>query len=1814
MASTLAAQLAQIAAKSTHQLDLKAQRAAHSQSLIFDKKIAGSQDFDTIFQICYEGFQELCSLDSRFLSFRRTIFSDQSKTEDRGQMTAGQNKELDSVLEDFLALAGARLLLTPAVKAVDWLIRRFRVHEYNTSFLLITFLPYHTTPLFLNLLSILPEDLTQTFRVLYPYKRSLTNPPRQAIVQSAATNKLFFAALNNYVLQVSKVQAHYQGLVSFWAGITAEALASMLDSAKSGRMEIERRNKEDVFIRILPVLNDAFMLQKAPQLVVGCYMLCVILANKASLEDNVLDSLMEAVSGSWTQMNYVSGIICLSVLAEQKKEQLLPRKVVKAILGLDDAIQILEELSQRYSVAGLIFGFIKRCVQGSGKRSDPSRILFIAQLLQKGILNNRETIQALTIVLEAISSLQRQGPLVDGMGKHLSDLLIQFNESNQLAPLLREAVHNSGIDTTQLEMSLQTVLQMDVTAVEIEDVDMADSTEKSQVENTFAKAFESLSKTCEDPSFLVNSPSSLFRELAHAFVHGASVKKRVSKFTKLPVLHSDQALEMPLYLSFFIRFFSGPYPPIARAMAIRAVATRVGEMADKNVDVQAILPYTIFALADPSERIRREAASLLTMIDRQISKCKDTDISDICTWGREHIYGQGERSKHVHWLPVKEVYKIIHRALIPGLEEYVLDPDQVGRTLVQVIRGSRSQEDLEMTGSTTETDFKKSIRRDLFSFLCSHAESTPVYSVKLRLLKILNQVRKVSSISRTQALRQVFDHWRLLRPEDIQRIEDDEQASTKDLEEEVLRIIYPKEKDAIDLLFSSLTSDPKSNRLSFLLAGFNRLKEVWPSLEEKHELILANELLGISLASTSENEALVNASRGLLRTVDLSGLVMLDFVNNISSAVELGSRGPPSKKRRTSHNNMVPVNLMDKEMDAVLQKMTFVLELTDGSHPENHPELLPGLFQTLTAIHHLKLQTRSEMSYLLSLNLGILLSIINKWKTGPARKINTSSIRADLIVDCVRTSESPQVQNIALLLIAGLATVAPELVLHSVMPIFTFMGSSVLRKDDEYSALVIDQTIDQVVPPLVQSLRNQKRDVVSGTSELLLSFTTAFEHIPSYRRLRLFEALISKLGSEDFLFAVFAMFANRYAMDKDVLATMTALASDCGAELQLITYARYLNLVKDTLQPKPTLAKTLLGVGSEDGRDPQKVAVDLLQALSHLLNFASLRNKLTECFDSGTDEQIDRVHALFSSILEQLLALSESVRAAKPLSNACGETLGTLLGTLSLVDFVDTIEVLLRRPSDDLRRKVLKLLEGRLDINSDRDKASQIRVSSFLSVLVDILETSPDILLKHAAVACIEKIGEKYGKKDPQQVVAAAKVVSGPHCLAHDDKRIREMGLLCLASMTEVLSEGIIPALPDALSRAFDILQGALDESSQGSQLHDAVYALISALLIHVPWMISGDYLDRILQLSSKSSIADLPEESDENRLEALQLLAKRVDVKEVFSAVERNWESAVAVGPKAIREVVDIVKIAIEKHTKSATVKNVSILMKLLCKALDLRRLQRCSEKDDGLDEADLDEIESQVNDVAIKMIYKLNDTVFRPLFIDLTEWAINGLGKRDSVGRVARLTTFYKFLESFFGTLKSIVTGYSSYIIENAVEVLKFSRCNDKNTKPLWLAVLRMLRNSFEHDQDEFWQSPTHLTSISDPLINQLSMATDPPTLNLLVAEAIPAIVELAASADSPDNHKELNTLIMKFMRAGQSSSAARGGDNPHTRLAAVKCEQQLTERLGEEWLALLPEMLPYISELLEDDDENVEREVRRWVLSIEETLGEKLDEMLT
>ncbi|KAF9248497.1 hypothetical protein DTO027I6_8628 [Penicillium roqueforti] len=1803
MASSLAAQLSQIAAKSAHELDLKAQRVLHSQSLIFDPKVAGTQDFDAIYDICYDGFRELCSLDPRFTEFDRTIFSEQSKAEDRSQMNVAQNKELDTVVEAFLALVGGRLQLSPAVKAVDWLVRRFRIHEFNTTAVLLTFLPYHTTPLFLNLLSILPETLTPAFKVLIPYKNGLINPPRHPLVHSAATNKPFFSELNEYVLKVCRQQAQSHALLAFWAGIVTEAVATMLDGARSGRREAEKQKHEDILLRILPVLSNAFTMKNVSELIVGSYMICVVLAQKAFLSNEVTDGLMESVVGSWTEDTKISGLICLSVLAQQKPTVTIPKRVFKGILRLENPIAQLSEIAPQYQTSKLLLGVIAGCLTDLDKQ-DNARLAILASVFERKMLGENEIAKAMSLVLEAASNADdTRGMSLDAQTQ-LAELVQGFNRSETLQPIFQKVLTESSLNISALEHNLQTVVEAPVVAQAIEDVDMIDADDQPQVD-AFTPALESLIKESLFPySFLSKQSITEFDNLVRVFALAVDSEDNLELFTNLPILGKSQAIKTPQYLSFFVRVVAGHYP-IGTKIAALNVVSSVLSSAPADFDPQALLPFLFVALSDPSERIRRQTAGILAIIG-SLYKKNTTSGDSSKPWAHDSIYGKGKPTG-VAWLTTKDSQKVLERALLPGLEESILDSNHVGRMMEATLRGNVLSE------ASGASELKKSLRLSLFAFICSHVVKMPVFAPKISLLKLVNSVEKVSTATLTSELLPVLEDWRRLSDKEVEEICGKERIVASETENLIAAIVTSKDKDAIDVLLSNVSSGGDL-RPSFVAACFGQIKHIWAKIPEDRQLTASEKLLDISLSRSVNAASLANNCRDVLRTVELSGAVLQQFVQKIPvSITDVESVGPAPKRRRTSQNNMIAMTVKDEaELSNLMDKMTFILEIVDSSSPETHPELAGGLFQTLAALHHFKSQIQSGMSYLLSLTLGSLLAIVNTSKGSVKPKFDTSVIRADLVVDCVRTTDSPQVQNGALLLVGSLSVIAPELVLHSVMPIFTFMGTTVLRKDDDYSVSVIDQTIDQVVPALIQSLRNQKRDVVSGTSELLLSFTAAFEHIPAHRRLRLFHALISKLGTQDFLFAVLAMLANRYSTDKDVLTLMTGLVSDTTTVVELTTYSKYLNLVSDALKTKPGISQVLLGIGSDDGRDAQSICVDLLRDLAHLFKHSSLKSKLETAFESD-DEFADQSRACFSRVLTQVLSIGEAVQSMKPVSQACGEVLGSLFSTLSLVDFLDTIEVLLQGPNDELRRKVLRLLETRLRQNPERDNLSQIRVLDFLPTLVSIVESSPDTLLKHAAVSCIDRITDKYGRKDPSKVIAAARVVASESCLGQSDDRIRYMGILCLASMAEVLGQAMIPALPDTLKRSLELLELSLVPGKENSRLHDAVFTLFSAVFAHLPFMISAGDLDKMLLLSFKSANADIEESSDESRQESLRLMARKVDLGATLGAVDRNWQHAVKAGPIAVNELLEVVTIAVDKHPKSAIAKNIGVLTKILFKAFDLRREQIALGDKAVFESTAIDEAEVALNDVTIKMIYKLNDSTFRPIFLKFVEWATTGAPKSEQ-DQTSRLTTFYKFLEVFFGTLQSIVTGYSSYVLENVVSVLNTTGPS-KAQKSLWLAALRMLRKSFEHDQDEFWQSPSHLASISGPLIAQLGHANSTTTSNMVIADVVPTITELAIAADSTDNHKELNSALMKYLRPSSAPNARfAGGDSPHTRLAALKTEQALTEQLGEEWLALLPEMLPYISELMEDEDESVEREVRRWVKQIEKVLGERLDDMLT
>ncbi|KAI9701275.1 MAG: snoRNA-binding rRNA-processing protein utp10 [Candelina mexicana] len=1795
MASSLAKQLSQIAATSTNSHNLKAQKSAHAQSLIFDSKVAAVQDFNTIYQICHEGYQELCLLDPRFAKFARSIFSEQSKTQERTQMTAKQNEELDKVIEDFLGLAGGKVLLKPAFKAVEWLIRRFRVHEYNTSCLLLTLLPYHTTPIFSSFLSILPSNLPSTFKFLHPYMRSLTVPARHAIVYTAIHNQAFLAALNAYVLKVSRARHHHHALLSFWAGIMAEALTGIIDLSRSGRRTVQKQNEQDVLLRILPVLSEGLVIKKVPDLRVGCYMLVTILATKANLDDRMLTNMMEAVVVGWTTDTSHAGLICLALLARRRIALRLPDAVLRAIMNVQGLEVELTNLHPRYRVDRLALALLLGVIANLHEPHGVERLPFLEKLMGAQILNNDQYgLVCESILLKAQQAGSNESSEPD-LRAQLGDSIVRLTELGAVGEIMRNKMKGSNIDMDLLEMRLQMAIRPAQISIAEGYMDIEMKSPITSTHESFENAALSLpTRTADELSFLSSKRSFVFSTLSDVFQLATSSPGDLAKFAGLPILRKELALQEPLFISFFIRMWCGSYPVLVRTAALRTVSQYLSDLEDTTVNLQAVLPYVLPALADSSDKVRLAAAAVIAAINsiHKRIEMEGKKRKEVAIWGHDELYGQSGQYKALHWLSADETVKIFEQALFPSLEECVLDSNHIEWVLKSAL--GRSSYPSHAHAQTNTVELKTALRVALLTFLGGHIEITPLYIVKLRLLKMLNRTGKVGSTSRTKILLPTLRRWASLGMEKVSDIMKNESIDLDEIEMRMIGIVMPDDREGLQFLQSVIEGRIGKKRPSLVKAVFREYLNIWSSLKADTILSVARFLFGFSFDDDLLPDLQVYRSDAMevLQNVVLPTSVLQDFIDQLPTGAQMQDMLPAAKRRRTNDNVKTDTNGSGSPgLVAAIRKVTFVLELVDSSNPKVHPQLLKGLFSVLGELQDLKSLLGSELGYLQELVLGSLLGIVKGLQT---TTFDHSSVRVDLLIDCARTTASHQVQNAALLLVASLANLTPELVLHNVMAIFTFMGTTMLRQDDEYSAHVIDHTIHQVVPPLVQSLRKENTDIVSGVSGLLLSFVAAFEHIPAHRRSKLYISLVEVLGPEDFLFALLALLADKYAGDGRVQDFAIALAAQFSVDIQIASAKKYVDLITDTLLPQRTLSALLFHIDEQSDHNVQGVALNLLRLLRRLLAQPRLNSQVGRLFRQDQTNAV-RARELFSVTLENLLSLAERVRDHQGLRGACGDALASLLGLLSMAEFLKSVDSILDRPENELRRKILKSINLRIQAEAQADEAAQGIIVNLLRRLTHIVENSSDTSLTHAAIVSIDQISEKYGKKYIEDVTTAAGVMTGNQALGSKDNRIRIIALLCLASIADVIGAGIVSFLPQALPKALEHLKQSLSEESGDKTLQNAVYSFLSGLFVHVPWIVTGANLDRILKLSHESAELDLGHEVDESRASMLQLLARQADPKEAFSALERTLGHALAEGPFAAKDHLQVLITVVDKHKKSVIVTNAQILSNSLMDALDLRRTRNS----ENYDPEDVEEIESITIDVAIQMIYKMNDSTFRPLFVKLVEWATTSLGRKDKRGRMLRLTSLYNLLYKFFDTLKSIVTGYSSYVIDNAVEVISNVSPKDPDSVVLWTGTIRTLLKTFEHDQDDFWQSLSHFSAISSPLLAQLAHASTLP----IMSEVVPAITELAAAADSAEHHKEMNTAILKHLRS----------DDAQVRFAAVKCEESLAERLGEEWLALLPEMLPLISELQEDDDEDVEKATHRWVIKIEGILGESLDAML-
>ncbi len=264
------------------------------------------------------------------------------------------------------------------------------------------------------------------------------------------------------------------------------------------------------------------------------------------------------------------------------------------------------------------------------------------------------------------------------------------------------------------------------------------------------------------------------------------------------------------------------------------------------------------------------------------------------------------------------------------------------------------------------------------------------------------------------------------------------------------------------------------------------------------------------------------------------------------------------------------------------------------------------------------------------------------------------------------------------------------------------------------------------------------------------------------------------------------------------------------------------------------------------------------------------------------------------------------------------EVLNALLNLQNIRELLLTGMALLERPSEEvskaslvlivecrsidrhlqLRRKIIKILQPRLEREPRRDQALLDTITQFIPRIATLLQGAADTHVKHAAIACLDTIIEKYGKSTANAMVAAAEVVAGSEGLGARDDRIQVAALFCLRSAVEILGAATVPVVAIALPKALGLLEMTLNSGSESTQVHSAVCAFLSAVIAAVPWMVTPQYLDTMLKLIHQSTMGSLAPSAQEDSMYVLRLIAGHVPPRDCFAAIQRTLAQAMAAGP----------------------------------------------------------------------------------------------------------------------------------------------------------------------------------------------------------------------------------------------------------------------------------------------------------------------------
>ncbi|KAJ2853388.1 snoRNA-binding rRNA-processing protein utp10, partial [Coemansia erecta] len=442
MASSLASQLYQM--RNVDRIISTERAQKIKASFLFDGRQAADMDNQTIFDIGRDGLEELRKTNHKFDLYASTLFSEAVKDLDRVLQTKEENKKLDESIRSFLFLLAPHFLTKPAGKAIEWLIRRFRIQEFNARDILAAIFPYHETKAFLTMLTIITFDTQDMgiFGFLVTQRKARRLLDRATLMAQCTRDRSLMAFIFNSVFKATTSGFGYPGLHSFYVMVMTQYIGQLL--------VIDDGTVQFVLPYVLDGLNH-----ESKDAHIAAYMVLGSLATRITFTQDALEKALCAVATDPIDIQAMS--MCLTQLLQSQAtvaDLAMSARCLKLLAKHESFPREICDIAKSFDielVMRVFFGALVRNVN-SDERIQALLSAFVPLIPVSSV-----TILCECVVRESISVTLESGSM-DALFQVID--LIRLRYSQQLEDVIGAAANSIGARSDLTKAQIEGVHKM----------------------------------------------------------------------------------------------------------------------------------------------------------------------------------------------------------------------------------------------------------------------------------------------------------------------------------------------------------------------------------------------------------------------------------------------------------------------------------------------------------------------------------------------------------------------------------------------------------------------------------------------------------------------------------------------------------------------------------------------------------------------------------------------------------------------------------------------------------------------------------------------------------------------------------------------------------------------------------------------------------------------------------------------------------------------------------------------------------------------------------------------------------------------------------------------------------------------------------------------------------------------------------------------------------------------------------------------------------------------------------------------------------